>query len=207
MSLAPQLETAQTGRTMTDRNPPVAQSLVCYPMKVWYNSVHDSRRSMLDVDGDALTIGRDRSNELVLESPLVSKKQAIVRKNNGKLRFHNLGINSCLIGETEVLGGSACDFDSGQTVRIWPYSLTFETEQAGSITRDALEAHLRTVMSDLELRVHRKLLDRFDLYELENQPHRRFAGEHPPAGAKYRGRLPGNEAFSARRERILSSKR
>jgi len=31
-----------------------------------------------------------------------------------------------------------------------------------------MEAHLRSIMSDLELRVHRKLLARFDLYELES---------------------------------------
>ena len=30
-----------------------------------------------------------------------------------------------------------------------------------------MEAHLRTVMADLELRVHRKLLERFDVYELD----------------------------------------
>src|SRR5205085_9398670 len=56
----------------------------------------------------------------------------------------------------------------GQQVRIWPYSLSFEAEQAAAITRVQLEAHLRSIMADLELRIHRKLLERLDLYELES---------------------------------------
>ncbi len=54
-------------------------------------------------------------------------------------------------------------------MRIWPYTLTFEAEKAVAISRDELESHLRSVMSDLELRIHRKLLERLDLYEFETR--------------------------------------
>src|SRR5204862_2994436 len=37
-----------------------------------------------------------------------------------------------------------------------------------AITRLQLEAHLRTIMADLELRIHKQLLERLDLYELES---------------------------------------
>src|SRR5262249_6861582 len=58
-------------------------------------------------------------------------------------------------------------FSPGQQVRIWPYSLTFEAEAASVITRVQLEAHLRSIMADLELRIHKQLLERLHLYELE----------------------------------------
>jgi Flp pilus assembly CpaF family ATPase len=137
-------------------------------MKIWYNKVHDSRRNLLEIEGDEVTIGRDGKNRLVLRSPLVSKQQAVVRRINGKLELENVGINSCMIGEREVMGGETTSFSPGETVRIWPFTVTFESDEAAPISRQDLEAHLRTLMSGLEMKVHQKLLERFDLYELEN---------------------------------------
>src|SRR5262249_22866240 len=78
-------------------------------------------------------------------------------------------VNSCLVGDTEVLGGQKARFEPGTKVRIWPYTLTFEAEAAPVISRQELEAHLRGILSDLELRIHQKLLQRLDLYELETR--------------------------------------
>jgi pilus assembly protein CpaF len=140
-------------------------------MKVWYNKIHDSRRVMVEVAESSITIGRDAANTIVLQSPLVSKRHAVVTLTNGKLRLENVGINGCMVGETEVLGGQTLEFTAGQQVRIWPFSLTFEAETATAITRAQLEAHLRSIMADLELRIHKQLLERLDLYELESNRH------------------------------------
>lgn len=137
-------------------------------MKVWYNKIHDSRRTMVEIAEPVIRIGRDGSNTIVLQSPLVSKHHAIVTQQNGNLKLENVGINGCMVGETEVLGGQSLEFTPGQQVRIWPYSLTFEAETASVITRLQLEAHLRSIMADLELRIHKQLLERLDLYELES---------------------------------------
>ena len=136
-------------------------------MKVWFNKVHESRRSVFETEETSISIGRDPANDIVLKSPLVSKRQAVVHRDNGKLRLENIGINSCMIGAVELIGGEAADFKPGETVRIWPFTLTFEAEEAAPIGRVEMEAHLRTVMAGLELRVHQRLLERFDLYELE----------------------------------------
>ena len=66
------------------------------------------------------------------------------------------------------MGGQSAVFEPGTKIRIWPYTLTFEAEKAATVTRDELEAHLRSIMADLELRIHRKLLERLDLYEFES---------------------------------------
>jgi len=136
-------------------------------MKVWFNKVHESRRQSIDTEHPEISIGRDRGNVLVLQSPMVSKRQATVRRENGQLVLQNIGINSCMVGDTEVMGGDSLQFAAGETVRIGPFTLTFESDEAAPISRSELEAHLRSIMADLELRVHRKLLARFDLYELE----------------------------------------
>lgn len=136
-------------------------------MKIWFNKVNESRRSMIESEDAEIRIGRDPMNSVVLRSPLVSRNHAVVRRSNGKLELENVGVNSCLVGETEVLGGETIQFDIGVKVRIWPYTLNFETEQATAISRAELESHLRKIVADLELRIHKKLLERLDLYELE----------------------------------------
>ncbi len=136
-------------------------------MKIWFNKISESRRSVVEVDDSEVTIGRDGSNRVVLRSPLVSRRHAVVRVADGKLLLQNVGLNSCVVGEEEVLGGQTAVFEPGTKVRIWPFTLTFEAEQAATVTRHELEAHLRGIVSDLELRIHRKLLERLDLYEFE----------------------------------------
>jgi pilus assembly protein CpaF len=136
-------------------------------MKVWFNKMHDSRRSLVEVREGDVRIGRDPSNTIVLQSPLVSKSHAVVRLVSGKLQLENIGLNGCLVGDLEVLGGETVEFSAGERVRIFPFTLTFESEAATAISRAELEAHLRSIMAELELKIHRKLLERFDLYEIE----------------------------------------
>ena len=136
-------------------------------MKVWFNKMHDSRRNLVEVKDGEVNIGRDPDNTVVLQSPLVSKRHAIVRYVNGKLQLENVGLNGCLVGELEVLGGEIVEFSPGERVRIFPYTLTFEAETATAISRAEMEAHLRSIMAELELKIHRKLLERFDLYEIQ----------------------------------------
>jgi pilus assembly protein CpaF len=138
-------------------------------MKIWFNKINESRRSVVEAVEAEVTIGRDATNTVCLQSPLVSRRHAVVRLQNGKLQLENVGLNSCVVGDEEVLGGQTAEFEPGAKVRIWPFTLTFESEKAATITRAELEAHLRSLMADLELRIHRKLLERLDLYEFETR--------------------------------------
>jgi Flp pilus assembly CpaF family ATPase len=136
-------------------------------VKVWYNNINESRRTFVEVSGPEISVGRDPSNAVVLSSPLVSRRHAVVRVENGRLILENVGLNSCLVGEEEVFGGQRAAFDPGTRVRIWPFTLSFEAEQPAAITRGELEAHLRSIVADLELKIHAELLERLDLYEFE----------------------------------------
>ncbi len=139
-------------------------------MKVWYNKINESRRSVMETDSEEVTIGRDPSNVVRLQSPLVSRRHAVVRMEDGQLLLENVGLNSCVVGDEEVLGGQTAVFAPGAKIRIWPYTLTFEAEKAAAVTLGELEAHLRSITAELELRIHRKLLERLDLYEFETNP-------------------------------------
>jgi len=137
-------------------------------MKVWFNKLNESRRTCVEVNGADISFGRDADNQVVLRSPLVSRKHAVVRQIDSELELENVGVNSCLVGETEVLGGEKVRFNPNIKIRIWPFTITFETEVAAAISRTELESHLRGLVADLELNIHKKLLDRLDLYEMES---------------------------------------
>ena len=111
-------------------------------MKIWFNKINESRRSIFEVEDKdenglpldvEVTIGRDVDNMLVLESPLVSRFHAVVRRKNNIFELENIGLNVCMIGDTEIGVGELAQFDTGMPVRIWPYTLSFELE-----TRDVL---------------------------------------------------------------------
>jgi Flp pilus assembly CpaF family ATPase len=136
-------------------------------MKIWFNKLHESRRTMIEVRDTTVHLGRDPANTIVLSSPLVSKRHAVVTWDGAKFRLENIGMNGCEVGDQEVLGGEIAEFQPGVRVRIWPFTLTFEAESPAQITPRQLEAHLRRVSAELELRIHKKLLERFDLVELE----------------------------------------
>ena len=137
-------------------------------MKVWFNKLSESRREMVDVQADEVKIGRAPDNDVVLRSPLVSQQHAVVRVVDEQFELENVGLNSCLVGDTEVLGGERAAFAPGVKVRVWPYTISFETKQKATISREELESHLRSTVADLELRIHKTLLEQLDLYELEH---------------------------------------
>lgn len=62
-------------------------------MKIWFNKINESRRNVVEVSASQITIGRDATNMVCLQSPLVSRQHAVVRVNNGKLVLENVGLN------------------------------------------------------------------------------------------------------------------
>ena len=127
-------------------------------MKIWFNKVNESRRAMVELEDVEIRLGRDAENHIVLKSPLVSRRHAVVRRLDGdQLELENVGVNSCLVGDTEVLGGERVTFASSVKIRIWPYTISFDVDVTTAVSRSELEAHLRAQISDLELRIHKNI--------------------------------------------------
>lgn len=146
-------------------------------MKIWFNKINESRRSIFEVEdkdenGEPIdfevTIGRDESNMLVLESPLVSRRHAVVRRIDNQFELENVGLNVCMVAETDVGVGEKIRFAGGTPVRVWPYTLSFDLETVPQVSRNEYDAHVRKVMANLEQRIHRQLLERLDLVGMES---------------------------------------
>ena len=141
-------------------------------MKIWFNKINESRRSIFEVEDKdengipvdvEVTIGRDETNMLVLESPLVSRFHAVVRRKDNVFELENIGLNVCMIGDTEIGVGESAQFDTGMPVRIWPFTLSFELETLPQVSREEFDGHVRKVMANLEQKIHKQLLERLDL--------------------------------------------
>lgn len=138
-------------------------------MRIWFNRINESRRSVVEVNTNEIRFGRDPDCDVVLRSPLVSRHHATLRiLGEDHWELQNVGVNSCLVGEEEIFGGQAVNLGPRHKLRIWPFTISFESETTSAISRQELESHLRKIVADLELRIHRKLLERLDLYEMES---------------------------------------
>src|SRR5947207_1675857 len=138
-------------------------------MKIWFNKLHESRRSVVELAAQEISIGRDATCDVVLARPLVSRRHAIVRINGERMELENVGLNSCLVGSHEVFGGQIVPLTLGDRLRIWPFTITFEQQSAPTLTRAEVEIHVRSQLADLELEIHKQLLARLDLVEMESQ--------------------------------------
>ena len=107
-------------------------------MTIWFNKLNESRRASVEVRGDEISLGRDPQCDVQLRSPLVSRRHAVLRRiEDGTLELQNVGVNSCLVGETEILGGQRVTFSADTKVRIWPFTISFESERRATFTRSA----------------------------------------------------------------------
>ena len=66
----------------------------------------------------------------------------------GLMELENVGVNSCVVGETEVLGGERVKFAPTVKLRIWPYTISFETDKTTALSRAELESHLREAVGE-----------------------------------------------------------
>jgi len=146
-------------------------------VKIWFNKINDSRRSIFEIEDTdeageprdvEITIGRDTGNMLVLESPLVSRRHALLRRRESRFELENIGLNSCMVGDTDVGVGETVEFESSSIIRIWPFTLSLELESVNHVSRADFDAHVRGELANLEQRIHKQLLDRMDLVGVES---------------------------------------
>ena len=71
-------------------------------MKIWFNKVNESRRSMVDLDATEVCVGRDAGNDVVLRSPLVSRRHAVIRRVNGDEQLEQAVTNRSLYVDVAV---------------------------------------------------------------------------------------------------------
>ncbi len=132
-------------------------------MRIWYNSVIDQTSYAYDVKGNRVRIGRDPDNDIVLSSPFVAKEAAVLQYRNGTWEIVVLGsLNGIQVGEQVIYGSQRAVISSGQTIRVFPFSLTIELPDSQAMPEETRLAELDRELSRLVQAAHIELLSRMD---------------------------------------------
>jgi pilus assembly protein CpaF len=132
-------------------------------MRVWYNNILDETRYAIDVRGKRLTIGRNPDSGLVLNSPFVAAEALVLSRFGDEWTVSVLGMNGCQIDGKEVRQGETHVLADGQTIKLFPFTLTVELPKGATRSREALLQELDVEMSELIRQIHRDLLEHMDL--------------------------------------------
>jgi len=146
-------------------------------MRIWYNNILDNTRYAVDVRGNRVRVGRDTGNDIVLNSPFVAGEALALFRSGDHWELVALGMNGCQIDDEEVHGGDTHEVAHGQTIKLFPFTLTLEIQ--GPVV-EAMDANMRVLdqeMSDLIRVIHLDLLRQMDL-ESGADPSRSLSDEY-----------------------------
>ena len=118
-----------------------------------------------------LSVGRDPSCDLVLASPEVSRRHAVLGWERGRLRVTDISANGTGVEDRVLRKGSALVGDLAP-ISIGPYVLRLEAEappetEPGEQTGPAGRSGTADVSAAVRREIHRRLLDHLDLVKLE----------------------------------------
>lgn len=146
-------------------------------MRIWYNNILDNTRYAVDVRGNRVRIGRNADSDIVLNSPFIAGEALSLFRSGSHWELVALGMNGCQVDDEEVHGGETHAVGHGQTIKLFPYTLTLEIQGPLNEGLDATTRVLDQEMSDLIKIIHLDLLRQMDL-ESGTDPSRTQSDEY-----------------------------
>ncbi|MEM6393655.1 MAG: ATPase, T2SS/T4P/T4SS family [Planctomycetota bacterium] len=132
-------------------------------MELWLTDQTTNQRQTLEVNGEAITIGRDPTNTIPLKSVFIAKQHARLFRRGNQLYVEALSRAGTRVANREVLPGAPAKIDFGDEIQIGPYTLApvGRDRQGPKLPED--EARLRQAVMDLEQAIHTDILERLNL--------------------------------------------
>ena len=137
-------------------------------MRLWYNNVVDTRRRLLEIDGDRVTIGRGTQNDLVLPSPYIANEAVVLYRRDTAWEVVVLGNNGVRIGERALTAGQHCEIRSRSSIELFPFTITIDLPSEAEMSTESRRRQCDEQTSQLIAEVHRELLDRMELRRVIN---------------------------------------
>lgn len=132
-------------------------------MKIWFNNVIDTDRSVADVTGNRVRIGRNADNDIVLDSPFIAGEAAVLYKRNGIWELVALGINGVKLGDRQLYNGDRCEIRTNQSISLFPFTLSLDLPHEAELTQESAREELDEAMSLTIGQIHLELLERMNL--------------------------------------------
>ena len=132
-------------------------------MEIWIYNQYSDKRVSLTVPEDNITIGRDDTNSVTLQSPFVSRKHARIFMESGSFFIECLGVSGLVVANRELPVNQKVKITYGDEIRVGEFSLYMmqpSTRRVSVTTR--AESPRRRVIA-IEQEIHSELLDRLNL--------------------------------------------
>ena len=132
-------------------------------MEIWvYNHLSDER-SVIEVDPEDVTIGRDAGSTVQLKSAFISREHARLYKDEGGYFVESLGMNGATVANKPVPPHGRVKVDYGDEIRVGEFSLFMMEPSARRGRGEAETITPRKRLVTLEQEIHGALLERLNL--------------------------------------------
>lgn len=124
----------------------------------WFNMIRDSDAGSYDTGGRVIQIGKDSSNDIVLDNPVVAEHAIVLEKSDDGWQVVVLDGNSIDVGGEELYRTERRPLGDGSQIRLFPYLLTVSEKGAaikGRTSQDEMDERMWALLR----RVHRDLLE------------------------------------------------
>ncbi len=133
-------------------------------MEIWvYNQYNDQRDVLEMPDGSTVTIGRDESNDITLESPFVSRHHAQIKPEGKGYAIESLGLNGLTVANRDVAPREQVRLGYGDEIRLGEFSLYMMEPSQRRVVTGTIQSTPRKRVMDVEQTIHADLLDRLNL--------------------------------------------
>ena len=121
-----------------------------------------STRTTVEVDAEAIVIGRETDCDLVLRGPFVARRHARLARQGNTLFIENTCRSAMRVAGRDVDAGQSVRIDFGDEVEIGPYSLALMRPGRTGGEPDR-ERELQRRLVEFEQGIHAELIERLNL--------------------------------------------
>jgi pilus assembly protein CpaF len=133
-------------------------------VEIWVYNQYNDQRDMLEMpDGSTVTIGRDESNDITLESPFVSRHHAQIKPEGKGYAIESLGLNGLTVANRDVAPREQVRLGYGDEIRLGEFSLYMMEPSQRRVVTGTIQSTPRKRVMDVEQTIHADLLDRLNL--------------------------------------------
>ncbi len=136
-------------------------------MQLAYNNVHETRGFVATIVRDRVLLGRDPSNDIVLQSPFVDSKAAVLQRCKGGWQLTALGRNGCEVRGRNVPSGRSIRISESGQFNLFPFEFRLDPTDAASVDADADWNSLEEQSVEMLREMHLALLAKMEIANVQ----------------------------------------
>ncbi len=132
-------------------------------MEIWVYNQYTDQRDVTQVSSEPISIGRDETNDITLQSPFVSRKHGQIFSEAGSYYFECLGLNGATVANQPVEYKQKRKIEYGDEIRLGEFSVYMMAPADKRVKGVQAKASPRKRIVELEQKMHAELLEKLNL--------------------------------------------